>query len=343
LNIFQYLQQGEYNLASDTKRIRRNIKPAARDPVVLLKKGILKTNEAVYAIFRLVLIVGLGFLIIQPLLIKLSSSFMTIRDIYDQSVILLPKQPTLYNYMRVWEHMDYPIRFMNSALFCGVCAMLQLFCCTLVSYGIARFYFRGRGVVLGMAVFTMIVPPQAIMLPLYMTFSRFSIQGVLSFGFIREGANLTGTITPMLILSVFGVGFKNGLFIFILRQYFKNIPKELEEAAYIDGCGRFHTFARIVLPGAKPMLVSIFLFAFVWQWNDYYFTTSLTPGLNILTTVLPQVGSQIIAGDRQFTNHLQLMMYDSAAMILHIAPLLVLYLFMQKSFVSSIERSGMVG
>ena len=308
-----------------------------------ISKWVRKSSDIIFMIFRLVLFIGLGFLIIQPLLIKLSSSFMSVKDVYDTSVFLLPKEPTLFHYSKVWGYINFSARFINSVLFCAACATLQLISCMLPAYGLARFKFKGSGVIMAAVVATMIVPPQSIMLPLYMTFNRFSILSVLSMGFIRQGANLIGTPYPLLILSGFAVGFKNGLFIFMLRQYFKNIPKELEEAAYIDGCGRIRTFAQIILPGATPMLVSVFLFAFVWQWNDYYYTISLTPGLNIITTVMPHVGTMITTAERMWTNYIQLMLYDSAMMILHVAPLVVLYLFAQKNFITSIERSGMVG
>lgn len=302
-----------------------------------------KSGQAAFSVFRTVLIIGLGFLIIQPLLIKLANSFMSMTDIYDSSVILLPKDPTLYNYERVWEYMDFPSRLAYTIGFCVLTSALQMFSCALTAYGLARFQYRGRGLVMAMVVFTMIVPPQTIMLPLYMTFNRFSLKSVLTLGFWREGINLIGTPAPVLILSSFAVAFKNGLFIFMLRQYFKNIPKELEEAAYIDGYGYLRTFLRIILPGAKAMLVSIFLFAFVWQWNDYYYTASLTPGMNVLSTLLPEVGSLISYADGQLTGSLQAMLYDSSALVLHILPLIVLYIFAQKGFVGSIERSGLVG
>lgn len=307
------------------------------------KKMTYKGSKAAFSLFRAVLIVGLGFLIIQPLLIKLSNSFMSMTDIYDSSVILLPKEATMDNYKRVWEYMNFPSRLVYTIGFCVLTSALQMLSCALTAYGLARFKYKGSGLVMAMVVFTMIVPPQTIMLPLYMTFNRFSLKSVLSLGFVREGINLIGTPAPVLILSSFAVAFKNGLFIFMLRQYFKNIPKELEEAAYIDGYGYFKTFFRIILPGARSMLVSIFLFAFVWQWNDYYYTASLTPGMNVLSTLLPEVGSLITYADGQLTGSLQAMLYDSSALVLHVLPLIILYIFAQKGFVGSIERSGLVG
>ena len=240
-------------------------------------------SKWLWAIFRTVLIIGLGFMIIQPVIMQLSSSFKSISDLYDGSVYLIPKNPTLYNYRRVWEYLEYPLRFVNSLLYCGGCSLLQLASCTLVAYGLARFKFKGRGIVMGMVIFTLIIPPQTVLLSLYLQFQYFSPLSIFTLGMSLKGINLIGTPWPLLILSATAVGFKNGLYIFMLRQHFKNLPKALEEAASIDGCGAFQTFFRVVLPGALPMMASILLFSFVWQWNDYFYTTILTPGMKIFT------------------------------------------------------------
>ena len=251
------------------------------------KMNLYHVSKWLWAIFRTVLIIGLGFMIIQPVIMQLSSSFKSISDLYDGSVYLIPKNPTLYNYRRVWEYLEYPLRFVNSLLYCGGCSLLQLASCTLVAYGLARFKFKGRGIVMGMVIFTLIIPPQTVLLSLYLQFQYFSPLSIFTLGMSLKGINLIGTPWPLLILSATAVGFKNGLYIFMLRQHFKNLPKALEEAASIDGCGAFQTFFRVVLPGALPMMASILLFSFVWQWNDYFYTTILTPGMKIFTTVLP--------------------------------------------------------
>ena len=300
-------------------------------------------SKWLWAIFRTVLIIGLGFMIIQPVIMQLSSSFKSISDLYDGSVYLIPKNPTLYNYRRVWEYLEYPLRFVNSLLYCGGCSLLQLASCTLVAYGLARFKFKGRGIVMGMVIFTLIIPPQTVLLSLYLQFQYFSPLSIFTLGMSLKGINLIGTPWPLLILSATAVGFKNGLYIFMLRQHFKNLPKALEEAASIDGCGAFQTFFRVVLPGALPMMASILLFSFVWQWNDYFYTTILTPGMKIFTTVLSGTGSSIARMDGQVIGNMQNMLYDCAAFVLFIIPLIVLYLFTQKGFVQSIERSGLVG
>lgn len=302
-----------------------------------------KIVSFIWNLFRYVLFAGLAFVILQPLIVKLSSSFKSIYDLYDSTVIFFPKQSTLYNYERVIEYYEYGKRFIKSVLLCGISGLLQTVSCTLVAYGLARFKFKGNKLVFGMAIFTMIIPTQTVLLPLFLQFKYFSPVTFFTLGFNLQGADLIGTPIPLLLLSCTANAFKNGLYIFMLRQYFKNLPVALEEAAYIDGCNRFTTFWHIMLPGARTMMVTVFLFSFVWQWNDYFYSMILMPGMDIFTTVFSKVGEAITRSDGAMRDTMQMMLYDSAAMILHIIPLIVLYIFTQKFFVQSIERSGLVG
>ncbi len=301
----------------------------------------LKRN--IWALFRTLLITGLAFLIIQPLLLQLSSSFKGVRDLFDNSVFLFPKAITLDNYIKVWEYLEYPSRLAYTVLYCSLCAILQTASCTLAAYGISRFQFKARKWIMGMAIFTLIVPAQTVLLPQFLQFHYFSPVTMSTFGNVLTGLNLIGTPVPLILLSMTAVSFKNGLFIFMLRQYFKNLPRELEEVASIDGCGFFMTFMKIILPGAKTMMITVLLFAFVFQWNDYFFTTVLTPGLHVFSTIIVNIGDSIAVSQGIWVGNMHGMLYDSAAMILFILPLIILYAFTQRYFVESIERSGLVG
>ena len=301
-----------------------------------------KTSQIAWSIFRTVLIIGLAFAIIQPLLIKLSSSFKGSEDLYNSSVFLIPKHFTLDNYIKVWDFIDYPLRFLNSVLYAAACGLLQAASCSLAAYGMARFKFRGRGVVFALALFTLVIPPQFSIISQFLIFKSFGPATLFSLGTVMSGVDLTGPL-PLLLLSATATGFKNGLYIYMLRQYFKNLPKEFEEAAYIDGCGRFRTFLQVIMPGAASMTMTVFLLAFVWQWNDYLYVSSLAPGLNVFNTVISSVGSQINSASFIHFASGQGMLYDAAAMILFILPLLILYLFVQRVFVQGIEKSGIVG
>lgn len=141
------------------------------------------------------------------------------------------------------------------------------------------------------------------------------------------------------MLSVTANGFKNGLYIYILRQYFTNVPNVLEEAAYIDGCNIFKTFYKIMLPGAMPMLITVFLFSFVWQWNDYYYTVILAPNLPTLTMNIYGLTSTLLGGAGSYWQEI----VKAPQTLMMMVPLIILYIFTQRYFVESIEKSGIVG
>jgi len=300
-------------------------------------------SKFIWIIFRFVLIVGISFIIIYPILTKLATSFKTYSDMYDPAVFLLPKEATFNNYSRVFEYLDYIKTLVNSFLFTALNSFFQLASCTLVAYGLARFKFKARSLIFGLVIFTLIVPAQTILMPLYLQFRYFSLETLFAIAPNGQGISLLNTYWPMFMMSLTALGFKNGLLIFILRQYFKNMPNALEEAAYIDGCGTFKTFLRIMLPGAVPMLITVFLFSFVWIWNDYFYTAFLTPSMKIMSISIVSVGQKINNLDKDPFNTITTMMYNNSAMMLHMIPLILLYTFTQRYFVESIEKSGIVG
>jgi multiple sugar transport system permease protein len=155
-----------------------------------------------------------------------------------------------------------------------------------------------------------------------------------------------------MLLSATAMGLKSGLYIFLLRQYFRGVPKELEEAAYVDGCGRFHTFARIMLPDAAPMLTSCFLFSFVWQWTDTLYTTLFLRNYNIMPLALSKLtdgfysywASITAAGTGGGVMSQPPLAYLQAivatGMLMTLAPLIILYLIAQRAFVESLSQIG---
>ena len=136
-------------------------------------------------------------------------------------------------------------------------------------------------------------------------------------------------------MAATGTGFKAGLYIFLSRQFFMNMPKELNEAAAIDGCGVYQTFFRIMLPSARSILTTVFLLSFSWQWTDTLYNGLFFQDTAILSNVINRVGigeSMAVSGNLQ-----------NVAAILAIAPLAILYIFAQRSFVESIDNAGIVG
>ena len=135
------------------------------------KKRLLRLG---WSVVRLVLILGLSFIILYPVLIKLSTSFKSMEDLYDPNVVFIPRHPTLDNFKLVWQSVNYPVALLKSLGITLVISLLQLTSCTLVAYGIARFRFKGRGILMAMIILTLVIPPQTILLPLYLRF-RFLI------------------------------------------------------------------------------------------------------------------------------------------------------------------------
>lgn len=293
----------------------------------------------IWKLMRFVLLVGLSFMILYPVFVKFSASLKSTADMMDSTVVFIPKNPTLQNYKIVLNSVNYALTLLMTVLFCLVQSLLQLASCSLVAYGIARFKFKGHKLLFSMAVLTLIIPPQIILLPLYIRFHFFGITNIFQFSGIFSGVDLINTYWPFLLLSGTALGFKNGLYIYLLRQHFKNMPMALEEAAYIDGCGPFRTFLRIMLPGSVPMLVTVFLFSFVWQWNDTVYSGIFFPEIPTLANKLyGMVFTTMGAGTTLMSAVL-----ESPKFFLLITPIVILYLFTQKLFVQSISRSGIVG
>jgi len=308
--------------------------------------------DVLYKIFRAILLFGLCFLILQPLLDKLSVSFMEQQDLFDATVISIPRNFSTSNYQISMQILDYWSTLIQSVLFLTISALLQVAACTLTAYGFARYKFPGRNILFMCVFLLIIVPPQTIMSSLYLNFQFFDIFGIVRLTTGRT-LNLLGSPSGYLLLSATAMGLKSGLYIFLLRQYFRGVPKELEEAAYVDGCGRFYTFCRIMLPDAAPMLTSCFLFSFVWQWTDTLFTTLFLRNFKLISLALSKMTDGFFhwwAGQNSWGSSTGALMSQppvaylqailATGMLLCLAPLVLLYLVAQKAFVESLTQTG---
>lgn len=287
------------------------------------------------SLFRSVLIIGISYLILMPVFTKISASLMSVEDLTNQTVHWIPRNPNLENYANVIYEMEYFQALFNTFLLTFGISVLQVFSSTLTGYGLARFNFKGSNLVFGLVLFTLVVPPYMIMVPQYMNFRFFDILGIIPEG----GFNLINSYWPFILPALTGNGLRNGLFIFVMRQFFKGMPDNLEEAAYVDGAGPFRTFLRVMLPGATSSIVIVFLFSFVWMWtNEYQISLFLSNDSAFLPTLLADLENVVWYDDPQ-----RFSLMSNAAMLLFIAPLLLLYMFMQRYFIESIERTGIVG
>ncbi len=308
----------------------------------LLKKTILKYGVS---IARFILLFGMCFLILQPIFNKISVSFMTIADLNNPTIISIPENPTTENYLMAAKLMSYSKSVVNSFVIALSIAILQITVTTLVGYGFARFEFPLKKFWFACVMLIILIPPQTISTSLFLHFRFFDIFGLIKL-ITGDTINLRGSAIPYYMMSLGCMGLKNGLYIYMIRQFFRNIPKELEEAAYVDGCGTLMTFIRIMLPDAKPILTSCFLFAFVWQWTDGYYSKLFLGNVKLVSTELSRLVDSLGAFlMREMGTTVTIpASYGNAIMatgiLMIILPLIILYLFAQRGFVESLSSSG---
>lgn len=297
-----------------------------------------KTPEIITKILILLLLIGLSYIVLYPFLFKILSAFMSQEDLYDPMVEMLPKQWTLERFGLILKNNDFIGGMLNTALYSLMVAVCSTFSAAFVGYGLAKFNFKGRGLIFALVVFTMLLPLQTIYLPLYSTFKFFDVFGILSL-FGSKGISLTDTPFPMLILSLTSLGFRAGIFVILMRQYFLGVPKELTEAAYVDGSTVMNTFWNIILPMARSMLIVIFSLSFAWQWTDTFYSGILMSGTKLLSNVVILMNTTSLNSNEFYTT----IVNANTASILAIVPLILFYCFLQKNIIQGIENSGIVG
>lgn len=287
-----------------------------------------RAPKLVVAILLYVLLVDVAFVFLYPLIYMGVTSVKTLNDWLDPTVHWVPKSVTFEHFGRAFTALNYAVAFGNSALIAIVSAVFQLVSCSLAGYGFARAKFPGKSFLFLLVIFTFIVPPQTVIIPLYITYLKLE---------------LLDTPLPFIIPSLFGQGLRGGIFIFIFRQFFLGLPWELEDAARIDGASGFGIFRRIILPLSKPAILVVFLFSLVWHWNDFfepmmYLNTRSRFTLPLFLTYLEEQVHTLFVGFEFYIEPLIM-----AGCLLVIAPPLLLYLFAQRYFVESIERTGLIG
>ncbi len=310
-------------------------------------------KRVVWYLFRFLLLLGISYVILFPFFSKISSSFMAPEDFVDVTVRLIPKHPTLDTYRAIISDNSYFEALLNTFILSLACGLIQTFICCLIGYGFAKFKFKGNNILFLCVIFTMVVPHTTLQLSLFMKFRYFDILGIVNFlgGGLIDAINiLDGTTSinfintnwPLYIMSVTGLAYKNGLYIFLLRQFYRGIPDELEESAYLDGSGVFRTFFSIIIPLSTTMMITVFMFAFCWQWTDNFYTELFytTAGAKLLPDIIkiPKSLDTNYAGQALYTSAI-----NNTCGILIMAPLIILYLFGQRYIVQGIERSGITG
>jgi multiple sugar transport system permease protein len=324
------------------------VRPSGRGKVNTEAVRIKKIRRVVGSILRAVLLVGIGYIILYPLLFMLTMSFMTYFDIVNPAVVWIPREWVLTNYRNALELLNFNTALRYSTELTLGTALLQTVSCALIGYGFARYKFWGRNLLFALVILTLLVPPSTIIISQIVQMRFFNPFGL--FGLVgMEPMNLLNRRAALFMPAALGMGLRSGIFIYMFRQYFRGQPKELEDAARVDGCGHIGIFARVMSPNAGSIYLTVLLFAIVWNWNDYYNAIMFVDRMRTLPVALAfmrdtlrqasQVAHLGIVAADPYTQAASLM----AGAFLSLAPVLVLYVLLQRYFTESVERSGIVG
>lgn len=294
---------------------------------------------------RIVMLSAIGYLVIFPLIYIISNSLKTPEAFKNPLVVWLTTSVSFNSYKLAFQALDYSKSIVSTVVYEIVSAILEVASCAVAAYGLSRFEFKGKKIFMAFLLLMIIVPEQMIVLPNTVSYSDFSFFGITTavnkiFG-TNIRLNILDTVLPFWMPSIFGVGLKSGILIYIYMQFFKGLPKELEEAAWIDGAGPYKTFLSIALPSSSVVIFTVLVFSVIWHWNDYsyavmYVNENFTTAVKLSDIVTTLQGMGYYNSD--VANGIIL-----AACFIFIFPVLLLYIAVQNKFIKSIDRVGITG
>ena len=302
-----------------------------------------RITEKVWPVFRFLILFGLGFVILYPLMYMVSTAIRPQEQMNDPSIMWIPKNVIFSNFVTVWEAINFPKVLLQTILINVVCSLLQVVTCGITGYGFARFKFKGKGLMFGIVILQIIVPVQVVLIPLFMQFRFFDIFGIIKL-ITGSSINLVSTPAALYMQAFFCNGIRAGVFILLFRQFFRGLPKELEDAAYLDGCGPVKTFVKVMVPNAKTSFLTVFIFSIVWYWNDSYVTSMFFNEPFTIAMEIENIGLTVmkfLTGDTNGSVS-DYLVYVEAGCLMSLLPILTMYIFLQKHFVEGVERSGLV-
>ncbi len=299
-------------------------------------------------IARYIFLLAFSYILLYPLFFMIASTFKSSTDFYDPTIEWIPKNPVFSNLLLAIKAMDFGKALKNTFIYEILAAVLEIISCAVAAYGLARFKFKGKKLLNGLMIMTILVPTAMIIIPSYLNFRYLDFAGILNLigKIIGKDIRINILDTPfvMWLPSVFAVGLKGGLFIYIYKQFFQGLPKEFEEAAYIDGADPIKTFLYVIVPSSSVPIVTVTMFAVVWHWNDYYLASMYLSDNMPLSVQLSAIDSLInnaIYGDA--SANVVLAPTIMAGCLITVVPLIIFYVILQRRFIASIANSGIVG
>lgn len=307
-----------------------------------------KGSGVLFAILRYLVLISVGFIVIYPLISMISTSIQSLESMRSSVRIWIPTDfEAKENFGYAWQVLDYGKSLGVTLLYAMVPAILQIATCAIAAYGFARFNFKGKNILTVVLFLTILIPDILVVIPRMVSYAHFDFLGILGLVNKLTGVDLRpsilDTIWSMYLPALFGAGVRSGILIYIYIQFFKGLPKELEEAAWVDGANPLRTFISIAIPSSGVVILTVTVFSLIWHWNETVNTTML------LSNTMP-LSYQM----KYFVANLPVILVDTsvdrstegiknAGCILFIAPMLIVYMIVQRWFIESIDRVGITG
>ncbi len=300
-----------------------------------IKRFLFGSRSSYGALFTSVLyllLIALGFVYLYPLLFMFVTSLKSPTDLLNPMVQWIPTEIYIGNYVKAWRVLNYPTTIVNSILVSVIPSLIQAAVCSVIGYGLARYRFKGKGLIFALIMATFIIPAQNTAIPQMLTF---------------KSLGLLGNVFAIILPALFGQGYRSAIFILIFYQTFMSLPKVLEEAARLDGASDLKVFLSVGLPAAVPAFIVSIIFSTVWYWNESYLTLMFLEG-GVQT--LPMKLAKFTQAYENLYHSGMVNIFERlneavklAGTFLNILPLLVMYFVLQKWFVESVEMTGITG
>jgi multiple sugar transport system permease protein len=304
-------------------------------------------KKSIVSVLFGIMVAGMCFTMIYPIIKLFPNVFGELTDLGNPDVIWIPVNRSALSFTAAWRFTmkEGIMTLFKSVGYAGLITVIQIFMSAMVGYAIARVKFPGANVIFMLVLLVFLVPPQALLLSQYIHFQHF--------WFFGKEINIIGRPITLYLLAIFGFGVNQSLFVFVFRQFFKNTPKELEEAALIDGCGFNRTYLSVMLPCAKPAIATVAVLGFVWNYGDTYYTGYFDPDGSylgvILNTAFQSANEQFVINAIKtwyklpIANAFAFDAVKQAGALIYMVPLLIFYFITQHWLVENIENAGIVG
>ncbi len=307
------------------------------------------TFNLAVAIFRYAMLIAVGYIVIFPIISMICTAIKAEEAFFDVSLYWLPKYISADAFTVAANAMQYGKSLMSTLTIPVLSGVIEILICSVIAYGFARFDFKFKKVFNLLLMMTIVVPIPIYIVSMLVNYRSFDVFGILSLFDLITGIdvrpNLLDTPLTFYLPSIFGVGLRSGILIYIYIQFMSGLPKELEEAAWIDGAGPFETFLKIAVPSSGVVFLTVSVFSIIWHWNDSYLGVMYLTENYPLAIQLNSLGD-LLKINNPFSAAASTSMIRASKMagcLLFITPLLVGYLCVQNKFVKSIDRVGITG